>query len=80
MNARATNAGDVHDAHPFDTSAWLAALEQIGGGYALDTAGKSSLLTRDCKNPNFARALPTLVYRRGRMEAIGANRLTATRM
>lgn len=54
----------------FDPTAWLAALVQIGGGYALASGRKLWLVVEDCDYDDLASVMRPLIGNPGRAEAI----------
>jgi hypothetical protein len=67
----AAQAQEVALAAPgFDATAWLAALVQIGGGYALASGRKLWLVVEDCDHDDLAAVMRPLIGNPDRAEAI----------
>ncbi|RDE05574.1 hypothetical protein [Sphingomonas aracearum] len=56
----------------FDAAAWLAALTQIGGGYALMSGRRLAFMVEDCDPEDLAVVMSHLIGRADRQEAIKA--------
>lgn len=54
----------------FDATAWLAALVQIGGGYALASGRKLWLVVEDCDHDDLASVMRPVIGNPDRVEAI----------
>jgi hypothetical protein len=67
----ATQMQGVASATPiFDPTAWLAALVQIGGGYALASGRKLWLVVEDCDQDDLASVMRPLIGNPDHAEAI----------
>ena len=62
--------GVVAAAPTFDPTAWLSALVQIGGGYALASGRKLWLVVEDCDYEDLASVMRPLISNPHRAEAI----------
>ncbi|MDR6789115.1 hypothetical protein J2Y58_002484 [Sphingomonas sp. BE138] len=56
----------------FDPAAWLTAMTQIGGGYALMSGRRLALMVDDCHPEDLTTVMAPLVGRPDRQEAIKA--------
>lgn len=56
----------------FDPAAWLAAMTQIGGGYALMSGRRLALMIDDCHPDDLTTVMAPLIGRPDRQEAIKA--------
>ncbi|MDR6787663.1 hypothetical protein J2Y58_001004 [Sphingomonas sp. BE138] len=56
----------------FDPAAWLAAMTQIGGGYALMSGRRLALMVDDCHPEDLTTVITPLIGRPDRQEAIKA--------
>ena len=61
-------ATQIH--HAFDASAWLGALVEIGGGYALASGRKLWLVVQDCPADALTPIMAEIVGKPDRVEAI----------
>jgi len=62
--------GVVQATPTFDPTAWLSALVQIGGGYALASGRKLWLVVEDCDYDDLASVMRPLIGNPDRAEAI----------
>lgn len=58
------------NAHPFAPRAWLQALVQIGGGYALASGRRLWLVVEDCDQDDLASVMRPLIGQPDRVEAV----------
>jgi hypothetical protein len=63
-------AGHQHHACTFDPRAWLQALVQIGGGYALASGRKLWLVVEGCDPDDLASVIRPLIGAPDRVEAV----------
>ncbi len=56
----------------FDPAAWLAAMNRIGGGYALMSGRRLALMVDDCQSEDLTTVMASLIGRPDRQEAIKA--------
>lgn len=68
MGVQAQGAAAV--APTFDPTAWLSALVQIGGGYALASGRKLWLVVEDCDHGDLASVMRPVIGNPDRAEAI----------
>ncbi|MEG8040589.1 hypothetical protein QP166_15035 [Sphingomonas sp. LR60] len=54
----------------FDPAAWLAAMAQIGGGYALMSGRRLALMVDECHPEDLTSVMSPLIGRPDRQEAI----------
>lgn len=66
----ATNRGSAQASPAFDPTAWLAALVEIGGGYALASGRKLWLVVQDVPADDLTPIMAQIVGNPERIEAI----------
>jgi hypothetical protein len=76
MATRFANTGGASAPPPFDPAAWLRALVEIGGGYALASERKLWLVVKDCPA---AELTPMIAQLMGHPERVEAVRVTIER-